>query len=1004
MDQDLYDEFGNYIGPEVEESSEESEPSDQNVAPSSPPPPSSEPLVEENGEMEEETENFSENQIVLAEDKKYYPTAREVYGEEVETIVQEEDTQPLSQPIIEPVRTKIFERVEREIPKTTYSKEYLANIAANAALVRNVAVVGHLHHGKTSLLDTLIRQTHEIQWKDKQQRPLKYTDTRKDEVERAISLKSTPMTILLPTMTGKNYCIHFMDVPGHVNFFDEVVTSLRIADGICLVVDVEEGLMCGTDLILKHALTEGLSITLVLNKIDRLILELRLPPSDAYFKILHTLDDINATIRKYAEQFYLESFPILSPERGNVAFASALQGWSFTLAQFANHYLMEYPDCPLSLEALVSRLWGDIYYDKTSRKFVHQPPAPMSQEEEEIPRTFVSFVLEPLYKLTSAVVSYRVEDLKKTLQSLGIVFRNKEYMSDVKPLLQHSLSAFIGLSTGLVSMLVDCIPSPLSSSKHKVQSFYTGPMDSEIVEYMMKCDSRGPLTVLVTKLMPNPSFERFYALGRIMSGRIQPGQKVRILGENYDPEYDDEDQAEERVSHIYIPGGRYKLEVTAAYAGSWVLIEGIDDSILKTATVIDAEYESWKDMHIFQPTTSILGIGVCCPVVRVAIEPLRPSQLPKMVDGLRKCNKSYPALQTKVEESGEHVLLGTGELYLDCVLYDLRTTFAEIEVKVSDPSVPFSETVSDTSSIKCFAETSNKRNKITMIAEPLESGLAEEIERGSFSLERNREGFEKTVRDKYDWDILAARGLWTFGPSSSTGPNCLLDDTLPGDDTDKTLLYQVRESIIQGFQWAVREGPLCDEPVRGVKFRLLQAIIANEVVARNPAQLIPATRRVCYSSMLTAGPRLMEPVYSVEIICPADCVAAVYTLLARRRGHVTEDAPKPASPLFTLKAFIPVLDSFGFEVDLRTFTQGQAFCLSMFDHWETMPGDPLDQSIILKPLEPSPASALARECLIKTRRRKGLGEDISIVKYFDDPWLLELARNRLENTDLQNIL
>ncbi|GJQ15369.1 hypothetical protein GpartN1_g7160.t1 [Galdieria partita] len=991
MDQDWYDEFGNYIGPEVEESSEESEENDQDFTPSSP---QLDKVTEENIEAEA-TQSF-ETQIVLAEDKKYYPTPMEVYGEEVETIVQEEDTQPLSQPIIEPVRMKLFERVEREIPKTTYKKEYLANIAGNAALVRNVAVVGHLHHGKTSLLDTLISQTHEIQWKDKQGRPLKYTDTRKDEVERAISLKATPMTILLPTMTGKNYAVHFMDVPGHVNFFDEVVTSLRIADGILLVVDVVEGLMSGTELVLKHALMEGLTITLVLNKIDRLILELRLPPSDAYFKILHTLDDINATIHKCVEQFRLENFPILSPERGNVAFASALQGWSFTLAQFANHYLMEYPECPLSLEALVSRLWGDIYYDKESRKFVREPPP---SQDEEVFRTFVSFILEPLYKLTSAVVSYKVEDLKKTLQSLGLHLKNKEYMLDVKPLLQHCLSSFMGPSTGLVSMLVDCIPSPLYSTKHKVQSFYTGPMDSEIVEYMMNCDSQGPLVIMVVKLIPNPSFERFYALGRIMSGRIQPGQKVRILGDNYDPEYDDEDQAEDRISHIYIPGGRYKLEVTAAYAGSWILVEGIDDSIFKSATVIASEYESWKDMHIFQPVTSILGTGVSCPVVRVAIEPLKPSELPKMVDGLRKCNKSYPALQTKVEESGEHVILGTGELYLDCVLYDLRTTFAEIEVKVSDPSVPFSETVSDTSSIKCFAETSNKKNKITMIAEPLESGLAEEIESGSFSLEDHREWFEKVVREKYDWDILAARGLWTFGPSSLRGPNCLLDDTLPGGDTDKSLLYQVRDSFIQGFQWAVREGPLCDEPVRGVKFRLLQALIANDLVARNPAQLIPATRRVCYSSMLTASPRLMEPVYSVEIICPADCVAAVYTLLARRRGHVTEDAPKPASPLFTLKAFIPVLDSFGFEVDLRTFTQGQAFCLSMFDHWEMMPGDPLDQNIVLKPLEPSPASALARECLVKTRRRKGLSEDVSIVKYFDDPWLLELVRTKLENTE-----
>ena len=110
------------------------------------------------------------------------------------------------------------------------------------------------------------------------------------------------------------------------------------------------------------------------------------------------------------------------------------------------------------------------------------------------------------------------------------------------------------------------------------------------------------------------------------------------------------------------------------------------------------------------------------------------------------------------------------------------------------------------------------------------------------------------------------------------------------------------------------------------------------------------------------------------------------------RGHVTQDAPVSGSPLYTIKAFIPAIDSFGFETDLRTHTQGQAFCLSVFHHWQIVPGDPLDKSIVIRPLEPQQASHLAREFMIKTRRRKGLSEDVSINKFFDDPMLLELAR------------
>ena len=82
----------------------------------------------------------------------------------------------------------------------------------------------------------------------------------------------------------------------------------------------------------------------------------------------------------------------------------------------------------------------------------------------------------------------------------------------------------------------------------------------------------------------------------------------------------------------------------------------------------------------------------------------------------------------------------------------------------------------------------------------------------------------------------------------------------------------------------------------------------------------------------------MEPVYYVEVQAPADCISAVYTVLARRRGHVTQDIPKAGSPLYTVKALIPVIDANGFETDLRTATQGQAFCLQVFDHWSIVPG------------------------------------------------------------------
>lgn len=161
-------------------------------------------------------------------------------------------------------------------------------------------------------------------------------------------------------------------------------------------------------------------------------------------------------------------------------------------------------------------------------------------------------------------------------------------------------------------------------------------------------------------------------------------------------------------------------------AGNWVMIEGIDQSITKTATVA---HPSFTGLDIFRPLEFHTEA-----VIKVACEPLNPSELPKMLEGLRKINKSYPLARTKVEESGEHIIFGTGELYMDSILNEMRTQFSEIEIKVSEPFVSFSETVADTSSVKCFGETPNKKNQMSMIAEPLDKGLAEQIEAGMLEL------------------------------------------------------------------------------------------------------------------------------------------------------------------------------------------------------------------------------------------------------------------------------
>ncbi|CAG7854174.1 116 kDa U5 small nuclear ribonucleoprotein component AltName: Full=Elongation factor Tu GTP-binding domain protein 2; AltName: Full=U5 snRNP-specific protein, 116 kDa; Short=U5-116 kDa [Serendipita indica DSM 11827] len=990
-----YDEFGNYIGPDLDSDEDEQMEAVRQE-------PEQQPLegLEEDEEEEEvnnegalmQIDTIPRNQVILHEDKKYYPTAQEVYGEDVETMVQEEDAQPLSEPIVAPVKVRTWAVEEKGLPETRYDKGFLLDMMNYPEMIRNVALVGHLHHGKTSLIDMLVFETHNLIWDA--DRPVRYTDTHVLSRQREISIKSSPMSLVLPTTNGKSHLVHLIDTPGHVNFVDEVAAAMRLVDGVIIVVDVVEGVMVNTETVIRHAMQEGLAMTLVLNKMDRLILELRIPPSEAYYKVRHTIEEVNNFISGINPDPALR----LSPERGNVAFASADMGWCFTLRSFSQLYAEEYgwsttrqknsdvmeealsgqresTTGPMTANKFAERLWGDIWFDKETRKFKRKANDPSA------PRTFIQFVLEPLYKLYAAVLSKDTESLKVILDKLSIKLKPVMFKMDVRPLLKAVLDQFFGRSTGFIDMIVEHIPSPLEATAQKVERTYTGPMSSDLAHALKKCDPNGPTVVHISKLYNSTDAQSFRAFGRVISGTIRPGTDVKVLGENYSAE-DEEDVMKATVEDVWIGESRYVLSTQEVPAGNLVLLGGIDTSITKTATVVDASIED--DLYIFRPLRHCTQ-----SVLKIAVEPIAPSELPKMLSGLRSINKSYPLVATKVEESGEHVVIGTGELYLDCVMHDLRKLYAEIEIKVSDPVTRFCETVLETSVLKCYADTPNKKNRLTMIAEPLDKGMAEDIETGRVNMRMSAKERGNFFQQKYNWDILAARSIWAFGPDER-GPNILVDDTLAGE-VDKKMLGLVKEHVRQGFQWGTREGPLCDEPMRGVKFRILGASLAEEPIYRGGGQIVPTARRVCYSSFLLATPRLMEPVYYVEVQAPADCISAVYTVLARRRGHVTQDIPKAGSPLYTVKALIPVIDANGFETDLRTATQGQAFCQQVFDHWAIVPGDPTDSTVRLRPLEPASGQALARDLALKTRRRKGLGDQIAVSKYLDDEFIMALT-------------
>ena len=562
MEQDLYDEFGNYIGPELESDEDDEQSLNGDYAGQSDEENNDEDELGEREENDQQIAEYNENRVVLHEDKKYYPTAEEIYGADVEVIVQEEDTQALTQPIIEPVKKNKFS-YKVDLPATTYDLEFMTDLMDNTNLIRNVAFIGHLHHGKTTFTDCILDQTHPgLILND--EKNFRYTDTLFTEQERGVSIKSSPLSVVMQDLKGKSFFLNLMDTPGHVNFSDEVTAAIRLCDGVVLFVDASEGVMLNTSRLLKYAIQEGLSVTLCINKIDRLLLELKLPPNDAYFKLKNTLDDLNTIVLEHfnestdgnkftKEDDELKSPKFFSPILGNVCFAASQYNICFSLKSFAKLY-SDYYGGGFNVDEFAKKLWGDQYFNQKTRQFTSKPSSTATQ------RSFVEFILEPMYKLFSQVVGDVDFTLVDTLKKLDIALTKQQLKLNIRPLLRLVGYRFLGDFNCLVDMLKHHVPSPNENSLNRCLKTFKGSLDSRMGQHLINFSPNGPLIAQVSKQYSTQDAITFNVFALIVSGVLNANQKVRILGENYS-QLDDEDSRILQVGRLWIYNSRYSIEV-----------------------------------------------------------------------------------------------------------------------------------------------------------------------------------------------------------------------------------------------------------------------------------------------------------------------------------------------------------------------------------------------------------------------------------------------------------
>ena len=361
----------------------------------------------------------------------------------------------------------------------------------------------------------------------------------------------------------------------------------------------------------------------------------------------------------------------------------------------------------------MDKLWGESYFNPKTKKLA-------KTKDNDNKCAFNMNILDPIYKVFDSIMNFKKDVIPGLLQKLEVKLSHDDEQMEGKPLMKCVMRTWLPAGDAMFMMICIHLPSPVTAQKYRTEMLYEGPNDDEAAMAMKTCNPNGPLMMYISKMVPTSDKGRFYAFGRVFSGKIATGLKCRIMGPNYVPGKK-EDLNEKSIQRTILMMGRYIEAIEDVPCGNICGLVGVDQFLVKTGTIT-----TFKDAH----NMKVMKFSVS-PVVRVAVEPKNPSELPKLVEGLKRLAKSDPMVQCIIEESGEHIIAGAGELHLEICLKDLEEDHAQIELKKSDPVVSYRETVSEESNQTCLSKSPNKHNRLFMKAVPMPDGLADDIDKVS---------------------------------------------------------------------------------------------------------------------------------------------------------------------------------------------------------------------------------------------------------------------------------
>merc|ERR1712127_1104091 len=247
-----------------------------------------------------------------------------------------------------------------------------------------------------------------------------------------------------------------------------------------------------------------------------------------YSRFRKAIEDVNVIVATYND--VLMGDVQVAPEKGTVAFGSGLHGWGFNVERFAKIYAAK---MGVDKEKMMKRLWGDCFFNAKKKTFTNlQQPEGC---DAPLQRAFCQFIMSPINQLMTAIMQGNKEKYEKMMGTLGIVLKGDDKQLTGKPLMKRTMQIWINAADTLLSMIVTKLPSPRQAQKYRVENLYEGPMDDAAANAIRACDKDGPLMMYISKMVPTSDKGRFYAFGRVFSGTIATGQKVRIQGPHYKP-------------------------------------------------------------------------------------------------------------------------------------------------------------------------------------------------------------------------------------------------------------------------------------------------------------------------------------------------------------------------------------------------------------------------------------------------------------------------------------